>query len=197
MTRHRLTDLQARLDRAAADIDHLRALLPAAWQQLVAAQPGVRSVPTDTTGGTHGGDPTAAGAAARRADPAVRALDDLADWIIGTEQRTVRARTVADIWAHPPSAKGSGAGDPGCQWMRQHNGPWEEARYHVTVTGRAAPGGQPATVGRLATGRVLHVGQRTYRHVRDHGELPGADVVTAWAQGRRPKRRLQPGAGNA
>ena len=174
MTPQRLSDLHRRLSMAAADIDHIRDRLERAWAELQAAQPGIRSTPTDSGPRTHHHtDPTANQAASRHHDPAVRALEDLADWIAGIEQRTAWTRTIIDIWTSRPTPAGSGTGDPGCQWMSRHGGPWEEARYSVD-----GPGG----------GR-LRVGQRTWRWLRDTGELPPKHVIADWSAGRQPRRR--------
>lgn len=234
---------------AAADLDHVAGRIDRALAQLAAAQPGIRSVPTDSAGSSHGGDPTPAAALAHRHDPAARALVDLADALIGTRQRTAfavghirgtaavttpapgsalpvhlaharhdldrirvslgfparlatitpegaretreallslpgwtrSARAIVDAWAARPTSAGAGHGDAGCQWMSRHNGPWEEARYSVD-----GPQGQR-----------LRVGQRTWRWLRQTGELPGRDVVRAWAQGRQPRRTVDPKKGTA
>lgn len=175
-----MSDLDAVAARIAADIDHIRDRLNRAVAELRRAQPGIRSVPTDTAGGPGGGDGVHQAAMARSADPSVRALADLTDWLLAAEQRTRSARIIVDVWTARPTGSGASHGDPGCQWMSRHGGPWEEARYSLDVGGVR-----------------LRVGQRVWRWHRDTGELPGADVVTAWAQGRRPKRRVQPGAGDA
>jgi hypothetical protein len=172
MSKHRLSELTALVAQARADLDIVAERLAAAHRQLHDAQPGVRSVPTDAAGTVHGGDPVPAAAAARTKDPAVAALDDLADWIHAIRQRSRPLATLVVTWSAKPTTAGAGMGEPGCQIMAKHGGPWEEARYSVDIAGVR-----------------WRVGQRTYRWYKETGELPTVDVVRAWAQGRVPKRR--------
>lgn len=172
----RPSDLHAALARAAADIDHMRDRLDRALAELRRAQPGIRSVPTDSTGGPSVGDAVHDAAMARSHDPAVRALADLVDWVRAAEERTRSARIIVDVWAAQASTAGAGHGDPGCQWMAAHNGPWEEARY----------------VALGPDGTRMRVGANTWSWLRATGALPPPHIVRAWARGERPRRPTRP-----